>query len=172
MDYQPGPSPGWTSSFNPPTPPSTPQPTAEVIPYDHSRYEMVILIVLSLAEVVVPHLGAYCSLAAGMLYLICSLPFLYWALVSRCPDGWTPSQSPWFNSTPGHDNYDNMHLADVCLYNFGSALRRLKPATYNKLCTQIDKGYELLPSVSVQDLFDLIIFYEKKSTYFYFSQLC
>ncbi|KAJ9088252.1 hypothetical protein DSO57_1024941 [Entomophthora muscae] len=56
-----------------------------------------------------------------------------------------------------------MHLADVCLYNFGSALRRLKPATYNELCTQIDKDYELFPSVSVQDLFDLIIFYESDS---------
>ncbi|KAJ9056103.1 hypothetical protein DSO57_1036476 [Entomophthora muscae] len=57
----------------------------------------------------------------------------------------------------------NMHLADVCLYNFGSALRRSKPATYNKLCTQIDKGYELFPSASVQDLFYLIIFYASDS---------
>ncbi|KAJ9063334.1 hypothetical protein DSO57_1001239 [Entomophthora muscae] len=52
-----------------------------------------------------------------------------------------------------------MHLADACLYNFSSALRRLKPATYNKLCTQIDKGYELFPSVFFQDLSDLVIFY-------------
>ncbi|KAJ9081468.1 hypothetical protein DSO57_1014358 [Entomophthora muscae] len=36
-------------------------------------------------------------------------------------------------------NYADIHLEDVCLYNFGSILRRLKPATYNKLCTQIDK---------------------------------
>ncbi|KAJ9062070.1 hypothetical protein DSO57_1014494 [Entomophthora muscae] len=60
-------------------------------------------------------------------------------------------------------NHANMHLADVCLYNFGSTLRCLKPTTYNKLCTQIDKGYELFPSVSVQDLFDLIIFYASDS---------
>ncbi|KAJ9060647.1 hypothetical protein DSO57_1028599 [Entomophthora muscae] len=45
-------------------------------------------------------------------------------------------------------NYANMHLADVCLYNFDSALRRLKPATYKELCTQIDMGYELFPSAS------------------------
>ncbi|KAJ9072013.1 hypothetical protein DSO57_1031559 [Entomophthora muscae] len=56
-----------------------------------------------------------------------------------------------------------MHLTDVCLYNFGSVLRRLKPVTYNKLCTQIDKSYELFPSVFVQQLFDLIIFYASDS---------
>ncbi|KAJ9081256.1 hypothetical protein DSO57_1016640 [Entomophthora muscae] len=33
-------------------------------------------------------------------------------------------------------NYANMHLEDVCLYNFGSTLRHLKPATYNILCCQ------------------------------------
>ncbi|KAJ9062248.1 hypothetical protein DSO57_1012697 [Entomophthora muscae] len=63
------------------------KPSAEVIPYDHSRYEMVILTILSLAEVVVPHLGAYRPLTAGMLYLSRSLPFLYWALVSQYPEG-------------------------------------------------------------------------------------
>ncbi|KAJ9083614.1 hypothetical protein DSO57_1032928 [Entomophthora muscae] len=52
-------------------------------------------------------------------------------------------------------NYTNMHLADVCLYNFGSSLRRLKPVTYNELCIQIDKGYELFLSIFVQDLSDL-----------------
>ncbi|KAJ9087337.1 hypothetical protein DSO57_1039711 [Entomophthora muscae] len=56
-----------------------------------------------------------------------------------------------------------MHLADVCHYTFGSALRLLKPATYNKLCTQIEKGYELFPSASIQDLFDLIFFYASDS---------
>ncbi|KAJ9081855.1 hypothetical protein DSO57_1010527 [Entomophthora muscae] len=116
MDYQPGPSPGWTSSFNPPTPPPTPQPTAEVIPYDHSRYVMVILTVLSLAEVVVPHLAAYHPLAARMLYLFRSLPFLYWALVSRYPDGWTPSQSPWFDATPDHEKFVVFYLNDICIY--------------------------------------------------------
>ncbi|KAJ9054230.1 hypothetical protein DSO57_1016866 [Entomophthora muscae] len=65
MDYQPGPSPGWASSFIPPTPPPPIlQPSAEVISYDQSRYRMVILTILSLAEAVVPHLGAYCPLAA------------------------------------------------------------------------------------------------------------
>ncbi|KAJ9049817.1 hypothetical protein DSO57_1020612 [Entomophthora muscae] len=87
MDYQPGPSPGQASSFISPTPPLIPQPSAEVIPYDHSRYGMIILIILSLTEVLVPHLGSYCSLAAGMLYLSRSLPFLYWALVLQYPDG-------------------------------------------------------------------------------------
>ncbi|KAJ9082664.1 hypothetical protein DSO57_1002610 [Entomophthora muscae] len=104
MDYQPGPSPGQTSSFIPPTPPTIPQPSAEVISYDHSRYEMVILTILSLAEVVVPLLGAYCPLAAGMLYLSCSLPFLYWALVLQYPEGWTPPMLPWYDTTPGHDS--------------------------------------------------------------------
>ncbi|KAJ9050228.1 hypothetical protein DSO57_1016372 [Entomophthora muscae] len=64
---------------------------------------MVILIILSLAEVVVPHLGAYCPLAAGMLYLSCSLSFLYWALVLQYPEGWTPPMLPWYGTTPGHD---------------------------------------------------------------------
>ncbi|KAJ9077205.1 hypothetical protein DSO57_1018901 [Entomophthora muscae] len=55
MDYQPGPSPGRDSCY---IPPPIIQPAAEVQPYDHSRYEMVILTFLILAEVVVPHLGA------------------------------------------------------------------------------------------------------------------
>ncbi|KAJ9062440.1 hypothetical protein DSO57_1010688 [Entomophthora muscae] len=37
-------------------------------------------------------------------------------------------------------NHAVLHLTDVCLYNFGSALRRLKPVTYNELCSQIEKG--------------------------------
>ncbi|KAJ9055915.1 hypothetical protein DSO57_1038414 [Entomophthora muscae] len=116
MDYQPGPRPEWTSSFNPPTPLPTPQPSDEVIPYDHRRYGMVILTVLSLAKVVVPHLGAYCPLAAGMLYLSCSLPFLYWALVSRYPNGWTPSQPPWFDTTPSHDSLSTSLLGNLSPY--------------------------------------------------------
>ncbi|KAJ9061916.1 hypothetical protein DSO57_1015947 [Entomophthora muscae] len=105
MDYQPGPSPGQASSFIPPTPPPIPHPSAEVIPYDHSRYGMVILTILSLAEVVVPHLSTYRSLAAGILYLSCSLPFLYWALVMQYPEGWTPLMSPWYSTTPSHDSH-------------------------------------------------------------------
>ncbi|KAJ9058274.1 hypothetical protein DSO57_1013964 [Entomophthora muscae] len=104
MDYQSGPSPGQASSFIPPTPPPIPLPSAEVIPYDHSRYGMVILTIISLAEVAVPHLGAYCPLAAGMLYLSCSLPFMYWALVLQYPDGWTPPMLPWYSPIPGHDS--------------------------------------------------------------------
>ncbi|KAJ9080451.1 hypothetical protein DSO57_1024804 [Entomophthora muscae] len=103
MDYQPGPSPRQTSSFIPPNPPPIPQPSAEVIPYYHSRYGMIILTILSLAEIVVPHLSAYCPLAAGMLYLSCSLPFLYWALVLQYPEGWTTPMLPWYDTTPGHD---------------------------------------------------------------------
>ncbi|KAJ9090485.1 hypothetical protein DSO57_1001943 [Entomophthora muscae] len=60
-------------------------------------------------------------------------------------------------------NHANMHLSDACLYNFGSALRRSKPATYNELCSLIEKRYELFPSVFVQDLSDLIIFYASDS---------
>ncbi|KAJ9064247.1 hypothetical protein DSO57_1032475 [Entomophthora muscae] len=103
MDYQPGPSPGQTSNYIPPTPPPIPQPSAEVISYDHSRYGMIILTILSLAEVVVPHLDAYCPLAADMLYLSCSLPFLYWALVLCYPEGLTPLMLPWYDTTPSHD---------------------------------------------------------------------
>ncbi|KAJ9075617.1 hypothetical protein DSO57_1034170 [Entomophthora muscae] len=102
MDYQPGPSPERTSNYIPPTPP-IPQPSAKVIHYDHSRYGMVILTILSPAEVVVPHLGSYCLLAADMLYLSCFLPFLYWALALQYPEGWTPPMSPWYDTTPGHD---------------------------------------------------------------------
>ncbi|KAJ9051241.1 hypothetical protein DSO57_1006492 [Entomophthora muscae] len=98
-----------TGGQEPHTPTPTPpppilQPSAEVIPYDHSRYRMVILIILSLDEAVVPYLGAYCPLAAGMLYLSCSLPFLYWALVLQYPEGWTTTMTPWYGTTPGHDN--------------------------------------------------------------------
>ncbi|KAJ9076962.1 hypothetical protein DSO57_1021303 [Entomophthora muscae] len=103
MDYQPGPSPGRASSFISPTPPPIPQPSAEVISYDYSRYRMIILTICSLTEVVVPHLNAYCPLAANMLYLSRSLSFLYWALVLQYPDGWTPPMSPWYGPTPGHD---------------------------------------------------------------------
>ena len=120
MDYQPGPSPGWTRSFTPPPP--NPEPATEVVPYDHSRYGMVILTVLSLAEVVVPHLGAYRPLAAGMLYLSRSLPFLYWALVSRYPDGWTPSSSPWLSTTPGHDSFFSVSHFHFILVVSGAVL--------------------------------------------------
>ncbi|KAJ9071568.1 hypothetical protein DSO57_1035680 [Entomophthora muscae] len=104
MNYQPGPSPGQASSFIPP-PPLILQPSAEVIPYDHSRYGIVILIILSIAEVVVPHLCSYCPLVANMLYLSSYLPLLYWALVLQYPDGWTPPMLPWYGPTPGHDTY-------------------------------------------------------------------
>ncbi|KAJ9089326.1 hypothetical protein DSO57_1014108 [Entomophthora muscae] len=60
-------------------------------------------------------------------------------------------------------NHSDLHLADKCLHKFGLALRRSKPATYNELCSQIEKGYELFPSVFVQDLSDLIIFYASDS---------
>ena len=115
MDSQPGPSPRRSQHYIPFTPPyPNYRPAAEVIPYDHSRYGMVILTILSLAEVVVPHLGAYRPLAAGVLYLSRSLPFLYWAMVSRYPDGWNPAVTPWYSATPGHDS-DNLerHPHDV-----------------------------------------------------------
>ncbi|KAJ9057438.1 hypothetical protein DSO57_1022729 [Entomophthora muscae] len=40
---------------------------------------------------------------------------------------------------------------------------RLKPATYNELCSQIEKRYKLFPSVFIQGLSDLVIFYASYS---------
>ncbi|KAJ9067140.1 hypothetical protein DSO57_1002626 [Entomophthora muscae] len=80
---------------------------------------MVILTILSLAEVVVPYLGAYCPLAAGMLYLSRSLPFLYWALVLQYPKWWTPPMLPWYGTTPGNVILSASLLA-YCLYRLAS----------------------------------------------------
>ncbi|KAJ9071495.1 hypothetical protein DSO57_1036333 [Entomophthora muscae] len=139
MDYQPGPRPGQTSCFIPPTPPPPIlQPTAEAVPYDHSRYRMVILTILSLAEVIVPHLGAYCPSAADMLYLSHSLHFWYWALVSRYPDGWTPTMAPWYGTTPGHDKppaatmqLSATHTVSQLVNACNCSPRASQPATWN-----------------------------------------
>ncbi|KAJ9082541.1 hypothetical protein DSO57_1003700 [Entomophthora muscae] len=97
MDYQPGPYPGMAGiPYDSPAPP-VPQP------YNHSRAGMVILTILSLAEVVIPKLGAYFPLAVGFLYLTCSAPFLYWALVTRYLDGLSSPLMPWYMTAPGHD---------------------------------------------------------------------
>ncbi|KAJ9079101.1 hypothetical protein DSO57_1039012, partial [Entomophthora muscae] len=69
-------------------------------PYDQSRAGMVILTILSLAEVVIPNLGAYRPIAAGLLYLTQSAPFLYWALVTRYPDGLSSPLMPWYMTAP------------------------------------------------------------------------
>ncbi|KAJ9052352.1 hypothetical protein DSO57_1035099 [Entomophthora muscae] len=72
---------------------------------------MVILTVLSLAKVVVPHLGAYHPIAADMLYLSHSLPFLYLTLVSCYPKGSEPFMASWYYTTPSPDNsFENYNL--------------------------------------------------------------
>ncbi|KAJ9087921.1 hypothetical protein DSO57_1028260 [Entomophthora muscae] len=97
MDYQPGPDPGMAGiPYDSPAPP-IPQP------YDHSRAGMVILTILSLAKVVIPNLGAYCLLAAGLLYLTLSASFLYWALVTRYMDRLSSPLMPWYMTAFGHD---------------------------------------------------------------------
>ncbi|KAJ9072475.1 hypothetical protein DSO57_1027103 [Entomophthora muscae] len=97
MDYQPGPDPGMTGiPYNSPAPP-IPQP------YNHSRAGMVILTILSLSKVDIPNLGAYCPLAAGLLYLTRSASFLYWALVTQYPDGLSSPTMPWYMMAPSHD---------------------------------------------------------------------
>ncbi|KAJ9084359.1 hypothetical protein DSO57_1025461 [Entomophthora muscae] len=65
---------------------------------------MVILTILSLAKVVIPNLGAYCPLAAGLLYLIFSAPFLYWALVMCYLDVFSSPLMPWYMTASGHDS--------------------------------------------------------------------
>ncbi|KAJ9065829.1 hypothetical protein DSO57_1015460 [Entomophthora muscae] len=98
MDYQPGPDPGMAGiPYDSPAPP-IPQP------YDYSRAGMVILTILSLAKVVIPNLGDYRPLAARLHYLTCSAPFLYWALVTRYPDGLSSPLVPWYMTASGHDN--------------------------------------------------------------------
>ncbi|KAJ9053240.1 hypothetical protein DSO57_1026186 [Entomophthora muscae] len=97
MDYQPGPDPGMTGiPYDSPAPP-IPQP------YNHSRAGMVILTVLSLSKVVIPNLGAYRPLAAGLLYLTYLAPFLYWALVIYYLDRLSSPSMPWYMKASGHD---------------------------------------------------------------------
>ncbi|KAJ9073623.1 hypothetical protein DSO57_1014234 [Entomophthora muscae] len=99
MDYQPGPDPGMAGiSYDSPAPP-IPQS------YNHSRAGIVILTILSLAEVVLPNLGAYRPLAAGLLYLTRSASFLYWVLVTCYLDGLSSPLMPWYMTAPGHDSY-------------------------------------------------------------------
>ncbi|KAJ9064908.1 hypothetical protein DSO57_1025435 [Entomophthora muscae] len=107
MDYQPGPDPGMAGIlYDTPAPP-IPQP------YGHSRAGMVILTILSLAEVVIPNLGAYRPIAAGLLYLTQSAPFLYWALVTRYLDGLSPPSMPWYMTAPGHDSYTPLAMNNM-----------------------------------------------------------
>ncbi|KAJ9054235.1 hypothetical protein DSO57_1016717 [Entomophthora muscae] len=79
-------------------------------PYNHSRAERVILTILSLTKVVIPNLGAYCPLAAGLLYLTCSALFLYWALVTCYLDGFSSPLMPWYMSATGHDTAELNNL--------------------------------------------------------------
>ncbi|KAJ9071094.1 hypothetical protein DSO57_1000769 [Entomophthora muscae] len=98
MDYQPGPDPGMAGiPYNAPAPPI-------LQPYDHSRAGMVILTILSLAKVAIPTLGAYHPLAAGLLYLTRSAPFLYWALVTCYSDGLSSPSMPWYMTANSHDS--------------------------------------------------------------------
>ncbi|KAJ9075019.1 hypothetical protein DSO57_1000305 [Entomophthora muscae] len=99
MDYQPGPDPGMAGiPYDAPAPP-IPQP------YNHSSAGMVILTILSLAKVDIPNLGAYRPLAAGLLYLTCSAPFLYWTLVTCYPDELSSPLMPWYMTATGHYRY-------------------------------------------------------------------
>ncbi|KAJ9075800.1 hypothetical protein DSO57_1032258 [Entomophthora muscae] len=107
MDYQPGQDPGMAGI--PYDSPASPLPQ----PYDHSRAGMVILTILSLAKVVIPNLGAYCSLATGLLYLTFSAPFLHWALVTCYLDGLSSPSISWYMTVTGHDmthTTNNSHL--------------------------------------------------------------
>ncbi|KAJ9061838.1 hypothetical protein DSO57_1016601 [Entomophthora muscae] len=98
MDCMPGSDPGMAGiSYESPSPP-IPQP------YNHSRAGIVILTILSLAKVVILNLGAYCPLAAELLYLTRSPPFLYWALVTRYPDGLSSPLVPWYMTAACHDS--------------------------------------------------------------------
>ncbi|KAJ9052856.1 hypothetical protein DSO57_1029917 [Entomophthora muscae] len=97
MDYQPGPDPGMADI--PYDSPALPIPQS----YNHSRAGMVILAILSLDKVIISNLGAYCPLAAGLLYLTLSSPFLYWALVTRYPDELNSPLVPWYMTASGHD---------------------------------------------------------------------
>ncbi|KAJ9050905.1 hypothetical protein DSO57_1009762 [Entomophthora muscae] len=93
------------------TPPFPPIPQ----PNDHSRAGMAILTILSLAKVVIPNLGAYRPLAVGLLYLTCSAPFLYWALVTRYLDGLSSPLMPWYMAASGHGSLSAYNLA-YCVY--------------------------------------------------------
>ncbi|KAJ9089094.1 hypothetical protein DSO57_1016365 [Entomophthora muscae] len=98
MDYQSGPDPGLADiPYDSPAPPI-------LQPYNHSRAGMIILTILSLAKGVIPNLGAYCPLAAGLLYLTCFSLFLYWALVTRYLDVLSSPLVPWYMTASGHDS--------------------------------------------------------------------
>ncbi|KAJ9061143.1 hypothetical protein DSO57_1023393 [Entomophthora muscae] len=97
MDYQPGPDPEMAGiPYDSPAPPI-------LQPYNHSRARMVILTILSLAKDIIPNLGAYRPLAAGLLYLTRSAPFLYWALVTCYLDELSSPLVPWYMTASGHD---------------------------------------------------------------------
>ncbi|KAJ9088525.1 hypothetical protein DSO57_1022250 [Entomophthora muscae] len=110
MKYQPGSDPVMGGiSYNSPAPP-IPQP------YNHSRAGMVILTILSLAEVVIPNLGAYRPLAVGLLYLTCSALFLYWALVTCYTDELSSPLMPLYMTAPGHDSLSVYNLGNLSPY--------------------------------------------------------
>ncbi|KAJ9061414.1 hypothetical protein DSO57_1020905 [Entomophthora muscae] len=101
MDYQPGPEPGMAGiPYDSPASPISQ-------PYNHSRAGVVILTILSLAEDVIPNLGAYRPLAAGLLYLTRLAPFLYWALVTCYPDGLSSLLMPRYMTASSHDYVHN-----------------------------------------------------------------
>ncbi|KAJ9081208.1 hypothetical protein DSO57_1017222 [Entomophthora muscae] len=95
-----------------------------LLSYNHSRAGMVILTILSLAKVIIPNLGAYRPLAAGLLYLTRSAPFLYWALVTRYLDGFSSPLMPWDMTATSHDN--ECHF-NICIENL-----KLKPRSQGK----------------------------------------
>ncbi|KAJ9086158.1 hypothetical protein DSO57_1006976 [Entomophthora muscae] len=73
--------------------------------YSHSRAGMVILTILSLAKVIVLKLCAYHPLAAGLLYLTRSAPFLYWALLTQYPYDLSSPSAPWYMTAASHERF-------------------------------------------------------------------
>ncbi|KAJ9055580.1 hypothetical protein DSO57_1002458 [Entomophthora muscae] len=107
MDYQPGSDPGMAGI--PYDTPASPIPQS----YNHSRAGMIILTILSLAKVDIPNLGSYRSLAAGLLYLTRSAPFLYWALVTCYLDGLSSPLMPWYMTATGHDTIKGINFREI-----------------------------------------------------------
>ncbi|KAJ9049449.1 hypothetical protein DSO57_1024254 [Entomophthora muscae] len=106
-------------------------------PYNHSTAGMFILTILSLAKFIVTNLGAYCPLAAGLLYLTHSAPFLYWALVTHYLDGlssplltWKPTRVTTINKVKNKEIKLTSYVFDTvyCQENVPTAMiEKVKP---------------------------------------------
>ncbi|KAJ9059198.1 hypothetical protein DSO57_1005120 [Entomophthora muscae] len=110
MDYQPGSDPGMAGIPYDSSSPPLPQP------YNHIRAGMVIMTILSLTKFDIPNIGAYLPLAAGLLYLTCSFPFLYWALVTCYLDGLSSPLVSWYMTATSHDSLSSYNLGNLSPY--------------------------------------------------------